>query len=704
MAEHETANGIESITGGTITEASKATDRHNTQDIQDTLSDTEVGQGALEAEEAQQGRDSQDRQDSAEGSDGSSEESDSAVTWISPEVYGQTVVLGSPLHDATRHLQAQRFAQVQGSRSGSASTSTSVARPSVDEGGSYVEVTDYAPERTIPIAIFRAATPGTRAADDELVGTARLELAGATLIEQMIRLRPDSPVANAFAQQAVAEIGGFAVTHPQDRVLLLDVIDAIVAIACQVAAQRNLTTFLLFPRNGFMSLMRAEIDHLLPPYHFEWCHDVIGWHEESEQLARFRGLGLRGLGKYPDIFVISAETYAADLSARQALIPLRHKEGRDLDRLLPRAMMHAQRLIQGELAQWRGSTESAPGADLATDGADTLAPEPETLVSVQSQGAASFVQIDPESGSATSGSAGSAHNGHSPLANRIASKNFLPFGTSAAEEAQYLRTVVAQADSPAQAYKQLSFQLLSLERRMRVLDVGCGAGVDLPTLAAQVGDDGAVIGIDRAPAQVDAAKQLVADQHLANIWVYEGDAEHLTFATGEFDRIRADRAMQHMQHPDRALAEMWRVLRPGGVLTIIEPDWSSIVVSPASGKGRQDDRAVQEVLGWCRAHLAQPLIGRELHALLRRLGVEAWAEMQVVPQIYPFTNWATLDAVLRLSSVVDAMQSDGKETAALVRSWYDDVLEADQRGEFFAAVPLFFAIGRKAVAAPVALR
>lgn len=614
---------------------------------------------------------------------------DQITVEVPPHIYACTVAIGSAAHDAARHLQAQRFAQVQGAH----------AAPAANDRPSYVEATDYAPQRTIPIAVYRMASiSGRRAQGAEMIGTARVELAGATLIEHMIRLKPESATAQAFAQGTVAEIGGFATLPSLDRATLLDTIDAVVAVVLRLAAHYGLNTFLLFPRNGFMSLMRATITDLLPPYQFRWCPDVAGWNEESEELARFRALELRGLGRYPDIFQIATAEFAANLAARQVLVARRHEQSQALEGQLTRAMVHAQRDIMHEIVQERQRGSYQEVIVVPSTPSDHHLHEPDQLDQLD--------QLDqpdqPADGSAVAQAQHDAeHQPDSTMSNALPSAteahNFLPFTGGREREADYLRSVVAEGGSPAQAYKHLSYHLLEVQQGMRILDVGCGAGVDLPELARITGNTGAVIGIDRDTSLVATCRKTLAERGVGNAWVYEGDAERLTFAVGEFDRVRADRAVQHMHHPERALAEMRRVLKPGGILTIIEPDWPAIALYPGSAAGGNDDRAFQYTLTWCRQHLAHPLIGRQLHALLRDQGSSAWSDMRVVTQLYPFTNWSMLDAVLKLSQVAAAIQGeDDIEKAAEVTSWLDAVQAADAQGKFFAAVPLFFTHAIKA--------
>lgn len=247
----------------------------------------------------------------------------------------------------------------------------------------------------------------------------------------------------------------------------------------------------------------------------------------------------------------------------------------------------------------------------------------------------------------------------------------------------------------AQAYKQLSYDLLSIRSGDRILDVGCGAGVDLRALAEQTGPQGAVIGVDSNPSLVSAARDAIVSSGLRNTWVFEGDAERLTFADGEFDRVRTDRALQHMEHPGEALAQMHRILQPGGTLVAVEPDWAAMVVSPSGTDSGDDDSAFLRIIAWCRRHLAHPLMGRQLYALLRRVGPQAWDKVHVDVVSFTFTAWQTLDLVLQLSRAAHALQGEGDDDAQAVREWLQSVEDATVRGEFYAAVPLFFAVAQK---------
>jgi len=143
------------------------------------------------------------------------------------------------------------------------------------------------------------------------------------------------------------------------------------------------------------------------------------------------------------------------------------------------------------------------------------------------------------------------------------------FELAAPDPVDYLGRV-ASTDL-GQAYKQQMLDLLGLRLGHTVLDVGCGPGTDLATLAAATGADGRVIGVDRDPVMVTRATERAVE--LPTVAVGLADAHHLPIASATADRARTDRVLQHVLDPRRALVELRRTLRPGGRLVMGEPGW-----------------------------------------------------------------------------------------------------------------------------------
>jgi ubiquinone/menaquinone biosynthesis C-methylase UbiE len=95
---------------------------------------------------------------------------------------------------------------------------------------------------------------------------------------------------------------------------------------------------------------------------------------------------------------------------------------------------------------------------------------------------------------------------------------------------------------------------------VRILDIACGPGY-VAAAAARLGCS--VIGIDFSSEMIILAKEM--NRHLtADLQFREGDAENLEFSNDSFDAVVMNFGMLHLALPDKALAESFRVLRPGG--------------------------------------------------------------------------------------------------------------------------------------------
>ncbi len=110
--------------------------------------------------------------------------------------------------------------------------------------------------------------------------------------------------------------------------------------------------------------------------------------------------------------------------------------------------------------------------------------------------------------------------------------------------------------------------LLDLVAADRVLEIGCGAGRAVELVAAHV-PEGHVTGIDLSRTMVRAASRRNARALRAGrVAVREGDVARLPFADQTFDKILSIHTLYFWQDPTRAMAEIGRVLRPGGLLAL----------------------------------------------------------------------------------------------------------------------------------------
>jgi ubiquinone/menaquinone biosynthesis C-methylase UbiE len=104
-------------------------------------------------------------------------------------------------------------------------------------------------------------------------------------------------------------------------------------------------------------------------------------------------------------------------------------------------------------------------------------------------------------------------------------------------------------------------------RRGRLLDVACGPGVVTAALAP---DATAVVAFDATEQMLERARARCAKAGLANVDFRSGDAERLPFDDATFDGVVTRAAIHHFAAPQRALDEMFRVLRPGGAAAIVD--------------------------------------------------------------------------------------------------------------------------------------
>jgi ubiquinone/menaquinone biosynthesis C-methylase UbiE len=109
---------------------------------------------------------------------------------------------------------------------------------------------------------------------------------------------------------------------------------------------------------------------------------------------------------------------------------------------------------------------------------------------------------------------------------------------------------------------------LALPRRntLDALDAGCGTGFLSFELA---GRGHRVTGIDFAPAMLAEARRKAAERGVS-IRFEEGDAEQLPFEPGSFDLVVSRHVLWTLPHPEAAIDEWIRVLRPGGRLAVID--------------------------------------------------------------------------------------------------------------------------------------
>lgn len=129
------------------------------------------------------------------------------------------------------------------------------------------------------------------------------------------------------------------------------------------------------------------------------------------------------------------------------------------------------------------------------------------------------------------------------------------------------------------ASSELAFLLPHLSPGLALLDCGCGPG-SITTDLASIVAPGRAVGIDIEPRQVASAKELAASRSVRNLTFQVGSIYELPFDASSFDVAVACYVIEHLSDPLRALREMRRVLRPGGVAAVKDPYYAATRIEP----------------------------------------------------------------------------------------------------------------------------
>ncbi len=131
------------------------------------------------------------------------------------------------------------------------------------------------------------------------------------------------------------------------------------------------------------------------------------------------------------------------------------------------------------------------------------------------------------------------------------------------------------------ASREAAFFLPFIHPGMRLLDCGCGMGA-LTTSLAQWLAPGEVVGFDREVSQIEAARAWAAERGVTNVRFELANIYEMPYPDASFDAVFAHTVLEHVREPLRVMREMRRVLKPGGVAGLSDPDYASQLIAPES--------------------------------------------------------------------------------------------------------------------------
>lgn len=177
-------------------------------------------------------------------------------------------------------------------------------------------------------------------------------------------------------------------------------------------------------------------------------------------------------------------------------------------------------------------------------------------------------------------------------------------GTTTARE-------IARLEKQADFTASFTFTTLDLRPGLRVLDLATGVGaMGARLLRSCPGIE--LVGVDLSAAQLAAARH-----NHPELPVLRADATRLPFPDGSFERVHCSWLLEHVPAPRAVLAEVHRVLRPGGLCQFIEVDNATFGTTPASPSVNEVMRRLNEAQ---QRGGGDPFVGRRLEELFAAAG------------------------------------------------------------------------------------
>lgn len=217
-----------------------------------------------------------------------------------------------------------------------------------------------------------------------------------------------------------------------------------------------------------------------------------------------------------------------------------------------------------------------------------------------------------------------------------------------------------------------------------VVDFGCGPGFVAAQLARLVGPDGHVHAVDVNEDMVAKAVE-VAEASGRGGWItaHHSPDEHLPLPDGTADRVYAKNVLEYVPDLDGVLAELARLLRPGGTMVASDSDFGFVVVEPLT------PAEVTEVFDAAAPAFREPNVGRKLRAAFLRAGYDD-VEVSVA---------AAVDTSGRFAAVVENMLGYGlafdRIEEARAAELLGRVTEAVEDGTFLSVLPQWWVTGTR---------
>ncbi len=241
--------------------------------------------------------------------------------------------------------------------------------------------------------------------------------------------------------------------------------------------------------------------------------------------------------------------------------------------------------------------------------------------------------------------------------------------------ADYLKAL-AQAAEPI---KKRIRDLLALGSNSKILDAGCGPGTDTIPLARLLNNSGIICGMDADRSMIQAAQTRIQVEWFQNLYHYVANATAIPCKTNSFDAAFCDRVLQHIKDAHNAVAEMCRIVKPGGKIVLVDSDHSSLSISTNNSSTECALRT------WRTQRLHNGLAARNLGTYAIKAGL-----LLESIECIPFLSRSY--AGFRLGTAADLVEQEavtrGIISSDQLDSYKSDLEDLDRANAFYSVIPM----------------
>lgn len=263
---------------------------------------------------------------------------------------------------------------------------------------------------------------------------------------------------------------------------------------------------------------------------------------------------------------------------------------------------------------------------------------------------------------------------------------FRPHAVGGGAVAQMVALLDAQDAAPSiERLRVWALAAADVRRGEACVDLGSGTGTMTRRLAALAGPDVPVVGVEPNAVLRAVAEERAREQGVEARFV-EGLATEIPLPDASVDLVWCERVLQHVPDAASAVAEIARVLRPGGRALLLDSDHGSHVESDLEP---EVERALLDAF---LAQMANPRAARHLPRQAHEAGLEV--DPDIGSSALVFTHTAVESAEMQ-RLIAEQAVADGRITRAQADAALAAQAEAARQGWLFSAVTVFAFVCRK---------